>query len=152
MADTGSQQRRTDLLEQMLYLIDEVTALREVMSRMHESQITNTERGPSVKQRYGAIIMRDSNELLPALKKLVGVKRTKKKRNRDWNQIPLEEILSELKSARQSVVETILALDETHWNQEITSGINVYQLLLNASHKDADTLREIAQLLYRDFS
>lgn len=96
--------------------------------------------------------MRDSNELLPALKKLVGVKRTKKKRNRDWNQIPLEEILSELKSARQSVVETILALDETHWNQEITSGINVYQLLLNASHKDADTLREIAQLLYRDFS
>ncbi|MCY4000667.1 MAG: hypothetical protein OXF84_07675 [Bacteroidetes bacterium] len=152
MADTGSQQRRTDLLEQMRYLIDEVTALREVMSRMHESQITNTERGPSVKQRYGAIIMRDSNELLPALKKLVGVKRTKKKRNRDWNQIPLEEILSELKSARQSVVETILALDETHWNQEITSGINVYQLLLNASHKDADTLREIAQLLYRDFS
>ncbi len=152
MADTGSQQRRTDLLEQMRYLIDEVTALREVMSRMHESQITNTERGPSVKQRYGAIIMRDSNELLPALKKLVGVKRTKKKRNRDWNQIPLEEILSELKSARQSVVETILALDETHWNQEITSGINVYQLLLNASHKDADTLREIAQLLYHDFS
>ncbi|MCY4223657.1 MAG: hypothetical protein OXF06_02370 [Bacteroidetes bacterium] len=152
MADTGSQQRRTDLLEQMRYLIDEVTALREVMSRMHESQITNTERGPSVKQRYGAIIMRDSNELLPALKKLVGVKRTKKKRNRDWNQIPLEEILSELKSARQSVVETILSLDETHWNQEITSGINVYQLLLNASHKDADTLREIAQLLYRDFS
>ena len=43
-------------------------------------------------------------------------------------------------------METILALDETHWNQEITSGINVYQLLLNASHKDADTLRGLVWL------
>jgi len=152
MSDPGSQQRRTDLLEQMRYLIDEITALREVIPRMHESQITNTDQGPSVKQCYGAIIMRDSNELLPALKKLTGVRRTKKIRDRDWNRIPLPEILSELEYARQSVVETLLILDETDWNREVDSGINVYQLLLNASHKDADTLRDIAQLLYRDFS
>ena len=152
MSDTSSQQRRTNLLEQMRYLIDEITALRDVMSRMHESQITNTERGPSVKQCYGSIIMRDNNELLPALKKLTGVKRTKKMRDRDWNRIPLEEILSELEIARQSVVETIVAVDETDWNQEVSLGMNVYQLLLSASHKDADTLRQIAQLLYRDFS
>ncbi|MCY4171482.1 MAG: hypothetical protein OXF08_07775 [Bacteroidetes bacterium] len=152
MPDSGSEFRRTELIDQMRYLIDEISALRQVISRMHEAQITNTDRGLSVKQYYGSIIMRDKNELLPALKKLQGTKKSRKARNKDWNRIPISEILTEVEKARQRVIQIALKLDLKDWMQEVSDGKNVYDLILTATHQDADALREIAQLLYRDHS
>ncbi len=150
MLNLGSDDRRTELLEQMRYLIDEIRALRQVMSRMHEAQITNTDRGLSVKQGYGSIIMRDKNELLPALKKLCGSQKSKKTRNRDWNQIPLNDILTEVEKARQLVIKVAAKINPEDWTKEVTDGMNLYEFLMIATQRDADTLREIAQLLYRD--
>jgi len=152
MADLGSEHRRTELIEQMRYLIDEISALRQILSCMHEPQITNTDRGLSVKQQYGSIIMRDKNELLPALKTLHGSSKTRKAKNREWNQIPISDILTEVKKARQLVIQVAVKLKPEDWTQVVTDGMNVYEFLLMATHKDADTLREIAQLLYRDYS
>ena len=140
------------MLGQLRYLLDEVAALQQVTALMHEAQITNVERGASVKQCYGAIIMRDRNELLPALQNLLGRKKSGMAREKDWNGLSIEQILKEVEMARQSVIEAADALDAKDWDQEITDGVNVYRLLLHASHKDADALREVAQQLYRDHS
>ncbi len=152
MSESSSEQYRADLLGQLRYLLDEVAALQQVTALMHEAQITNVERGASVKQCYGAIIMRDRNELLPALQNLLGRKKSGMAREKDWNGLSIEQILKEVEMARQSVIEAADALDAKDWNQEITDGVNVYRLLLHASHKDTDTLREVAQKLYRDHS
>ena len=152
MCEQGLEQRRIDMLDQLRYLLDEIAALRQMTSRMHEEWITNIEGGPSVKQCYGAIIMRDRNETLPALKKLLGHRRSKKFRDADWNRLPMEEILTEVEKARHSVIEAADKLDAMDWTQEVADGVDVYELLLSATHKDTDTLRNVAQKLYRDYS
>ncbi|MCY3488177.1 MAG: hypothetical protein OXH34_07015 [Bacteroidetes bacterium] len=144
--------RRGDLLDQLNYLLDEIASLRSITSRLHEAQITNTERGPSVKQCYGSIIMRDRNEILPALEKLYRGKRSRAAKEVDWNRRPMEEILTEVEAARQSVIAAAGRLKPQDWTQEVADGMDVYQLLLEASHADADTLREVAQKLYRSHS
>lgn len=144
--------RRGDLLDQLSYLLDEIASLRSIASRLHEAQITNTERGPSVKQCYGAIVMRDRNEILPALEKLCGEKRSRAMKEVDWNRRPTEEILTEVEVARQAVIAAAGRLKPQDWTQEVAAGVNVYQLLLKASHADADTLREVAQKLYRSYA
>lgn len=144
--------RRGDLLDQLSYLLDEIASLRSIASRLHEAQITNTERGPSVKQCYGAIVMRDRNEILPALEKLCGGKRSRVMKEVDWNRRPTEEILTEVEVARQAVIAAAGRLKPQDWTQEVAAGVNVYQLLLKASHADADTLREVAQKLYRSYA
>lgn len=144
--------RRGDLLDQLSYLLDEIASLRSIVSRLHEAQITNTERGPSVKQCYGAIVMRDRNEILPVLEKLCGGKRSRVMKEVDWNRRPTEEILTEVEAARQAVIAVAGRLKPQDWTQEVAEGVNVYQLLLKASHTDADTLREVAQKLYRSYA
>ncbi|MYB91698.1 MAG: hypothetical protein F4019_07400 [Rhodothermaceae bacterium] len=144
--------RRGELLDQLNYLLDEIVSLRSITSRLHEAQITNTERGPSVKQCYGSIIMRDRNEILPALEKLYREKRSRAAAEVDWNRRPMEEILTEVEAARQSVIAAAGRLKPQDWTQEVADGMDVYQLLLRASHADADTLREVAQKLYRSHS
>ena len=141
--------RRGELLDQLNYLVDEIVSLRSIVSRLHEAQITNTERGPSVKQCYGAIIMRDRNEILPALEKLCMGKRSRAVKDVDWNRRPMENILTEVEAARQAVIAAAERLKPQDWTQEVAEGMDVYQLLLEASHTDADTLREVAQQLYR---
>jgi len=150
MPELRSEQRRTDLLDQLRYLLDEIVALRQVTSRMHEAQITNTDQGPSVKQFYGSIIMRDRNEILPALNKLRGRKRSRIMRDKDWNLLPIEEILADVEKARRKVIEVASGIDPQDWVREIADGVDVYQFLLTVSHDDADTLRSVAQRLYRD--
>ncbi|MCY4158167.1 MAG: hypothetical protein OXE92_02790 [Bacteroidetes bacterium] len=152
MSEPDLEQLRADLLEQLCYMLDEIASLRQVTSRMHEAQITNTERGLSVKQCYGAIIMRDRNEILPALQKLSGCKRFRKVRNKEWNHLSMEEILTEVEKARQEVIEFVTKLDLHDWTLEVADGMDVYQFLLTVSHHDADTLRSVAQQLYRDYS
>lgn len=146
---TETAHLRHTLIDQLHYLIDEVRALRQVALRLHEEQITNIEQGPSVKQCYGKIIMRDRNEVLPRLKKLCGYKSSKPANPVDWNSIPIDEILSHVEKARQSVIKVAGKLDEKYWNQEVEHETDVYRLLLNALHDDADTLREVARKLYR---
>ncbi|MCY3595288.1 MAG: hypothetical protein OXH01_08660 [Bacteroidetes bacterium] len=146
------ERRRGELLDQLNYLLDEIASLRGITSRLHEAQITNTERGPSVKQCYGSIIMRDRNEILPALEKLYGGKRSRAAKEVDWNRRPMEEILTEVEAVRQSVIAAAGRLKPQDWTQEVADGMDVYQLLLRASHADADTLREVAQKLYRSHS
>ena len=152
MSEPESEERRGDLLDQLSYLLDEIVSLRSITSRLHEAQITNTERGPSVKQCYGTIIMQDRNEILPALEKLSRGKHPQTVKEVDWNHRPMEEILTEVEAARQAVIAAAGRLKPQDWTQEVVEGMDVYQLLLRASHNDADTLREVAQKLYRSHS
>lgn len=146
------KRRRGELLDQLNYLLDEIASLRGITSRLHEAQITNTERGPSVKQCYGSIIMRDRNEILPALEKLHRGKRSRSVKDMDWNRRPIEEILTEVEAARRAVIAAAGRLKPQDWTQEVAEGMDLYQFLLEASHTDADTLREVAQKLYRSHS
>ena len=141
--------RRGELLDQLNYLLDEIASLRSITSRLHEAQITNTERGLSVKQYYGSIIMRDRNEILPVLEKLYGGKCSRAVKEVDWNRRPMEKILTEVEAARQAVIAAAKRLKPQDWTQEVAQGTDVYQLLLEVSHTDTDILRAVAQKLYR---
>ncbi len=145
----ADRQRRGELLSQLRYLLEEIASLRSITSRLYEAQITYTERGPSVKQCYGAIIMRDRNEIIPALERLSRKRSRRAMKEKDWNRIPMEEILAEMEKARQAVIDTVTGLKIEDWAQEVADGMDVYQFLLRVSQYDADTLREIAQKLYR---
>ncbi len=149
MSDPKADQQRGELLSQLCYLLEEIASLRSITSRLYEAQITYTERGPSVKECYGAIIMRDRNEVLPALERLSRRKSRRAMKGKDWNHIPMEEILAEMEKARQAVIDAVTGLKIEDWAQEVADGIDVYQFLLRVSQDDADTLREIAQKLYR---
>lgn len=145
----ADRQRRGELLSQLRYLLEEIASLRSITSRLYEAQITYTERGPSVKQCYGTIIMRDRNEVLPALERLSRKRSRRAMKEKDWNRIPMEEILAEMEKARQAVIDAVTGLKIKDWAQEVADGMDVYQFLLRVSQDDADTLREIAQKLYR---
>ncbi len=145
----ADRQRRGELLSQLRYLLEEIASLRSITSRLYEAQITYTERGPSVKQCYGTIIMRDQNEVLPALERLSRRRSRRAMKEKDWNRIPMEEILAEMEKARQAVIDAVTGLKIKDWAQEVADGMDVYQFLLRVSQDDADTLREIAQKLYR---
>lgn len=140
---------RSAVLDQLRYLIDEIAALRQISPRLHESQITNTDRGPSVKQCYGAIIMRDRNRILPALINISGRKFNPKALSVDWNSMPMKDILAQVESARRSVIDVAENLSIEAWSQQITEGKDVFQFLLTASQQDTDTLRTVAERLYR---
>ena len=140
---------RYSLIDQLRLLIDEINVLRQMASSLHEEQITNTERGPSVKQCYGKIIMRDRNELLPKLKKIGGYKNSKPTDPVDWNSIPMEEIFFHMEKARRSVIKAVGKLNEKQWEQEVKQGMDVYGLLLEAVHDDVELFRDITQQLYR---
>ncbi len=142
---------RSAVLDQLRYLIDEIAALRQISPRLHESQITNTDRGPSVKQCYGAIIMRDQNKILPALKTLSGRKVTPEALSMDWNSVPIKDILVQVESVRRSVIEAAEDLSVEAWSQQVTEGMDVGQFLLTASQHDTDTLRTVAERLYRSW-
>lgn len=148
---TDSNPLRDVLIDQLHFLIDEIEVLCEMATAtpLNEKQITNTDRGPSVKQCYGQIIMRDRNKLLPVLKKLNGHKKFKPTDSVDWNSISMQEIFSQIKKARQSVIKAAEKLDEKQWNQEVKDGKNVYRLLVRAVIDDVDILRDVAQQLYR---
>ncbi len=152
MSETKLDHRRDDLLNQLRYLIDEVAALRQMISRMHEAQISNTERGPSVKQCYGKIITRDRNETLPVLNQLSGHTCSAVSQNEDWNSLPIEDILTEVETNRQAVIRAVTKLNPEEWSREVSDGVDVYKFLLSATHHDADMLREVAQKLYRSMS
>ncbi len=145
------EERRGDLLDQLTYLLEEITSLRKIASRLYEAQITNTERGPSVKQCYGTIIMRDRNEILPVLEKLLNEKRSRAVKEKDWNCISIDEILAELETSRRAVISAVGRLKPQDWAHEVEGGMDVYHLLFKASHSDADILREVAQKLYRSY-
>ncbi len=149
MPDPKADRQRRELLSQLRYLLAEIASLRSITSRLYEAQITYTERGPSVKECYGAIIMRDRNEVLPALERLSRRKSRRAMKGKDWNRIPMGEILAEMEKARQAVIDAVTGLKIEDWAQEVADGIDVYQFLLRVSQDDADTLREIAQKLYR---
>ena len=149
MSDPKADQQRGELLSQLRYLLEEIASLRSITSRLYEAQITYTERGPSVKQCYGAIIMRDRNEVLPALERLSQRRSRRAMKEKDWNRIPMEEILAEMEKVRQAVIDAVTGLKIEDWAQEVADGMDVYQFLLRVSQDDADTLREIAQKLYR---
>ncbi len=151
MPEPDPARYRGEVLDQLRYLIDEIAALREISPRMHESQITNTDRGLSVKQCYGAIIMRDRNRILPALKNISGRKIAQKAVSEDWNSIPMKDILVQVESARRSVIEAAEDLSMEAWSQQITDGMDVGQFLLTASQHDTDTLRTVAERLYRSW-
>ena len=142
-------ERRSGVLDQLHYLLEEITALKPMLSRMHEEQIIDEQRGPSVKQCYGAIVMRDRNLILPTLNKHFGIRESEAFQSRDWNRLPIEEILAEVAGARKAVIKAAEKLVSDDWTREIANGMDVYHFLLTVSHKDADTLREIAQKLYR---
>lgn len=149
MPELGLEHRRSELLDQLRYLVDEITALRRILSRLHEAHITNSERGPSVKECFGAIIMRDRTKILPELKKLVGGKIPHTDQEIEWNTLPIQEILTQVEEARTDVIAAVMKLDAEQWIQEVEPDADLYTFLLEASHKDADTLREIALQLYR---
>jgi len=71
-------------------------------------------------------------------------------RDKDWNLLPIEEILADVEKARRKVIEVASGIDPQDWVREIADGVDVYQFLLTVSHDDADTLRSVAQRLYRD--
>ena len=149
MPEPDPARSRSAVLDQLRYLIDEITALRKISPRLNESQITNTDRGLSVKQCYGAIIMRDRNKILPALKNISGRKITPKASSVDWNTLPMNDILVQVESARRSVIEVAENLSSEAWSRQITEGEDVFQFLLTASQQDTDTLRTVAERLYR---
>ena len=149
MPEPDPARSRSAVLDQLRYLIDEIAALRQISARLNESQITNTERGLSVKQCYGAIIMRDRNKILPALKNISGLTITPKASSVDWNSIPMKDILVQVESARRSVIEVVENLSSEAWSQQITEGEDVFQFLITASQQDTDTLRTVAERLYR---
>ena len=140
---------RNAVLDQLRYLIDEIAALRQISPRLHESQLTNTDRGPSVKQCYGEIIMRDRNKILPALKNISTRRITPEDLSVDWNSMPMKDILVQVESARRSVIEVAENLSSEAWSQQVTEGVDVFQFLLTASQHDTDTLRTVAERLYR---
>ncbi len=151
MTEPDPARRRGAVLDQLRYLIDEIAALRQISPRLHESQITNTDRGPSVKQCYGAIITRDRNKILPALKNMSGRKIAPKALSVDWNSIPMKDILVQVESARRSVIAAAENLSMEAWSQQITDGVDVYKFLLTSLQHDTDTLRTVAERLYRSW-
>jgi len=149
MPEPDPARSRSAVLDQLRYLIDEIAALRQISPRLHESQITNTDRGPSVKQCYGAIITRDRSKILPALKNISGRKIPSEALSVDWNSVPIMDILVQVESARRSVIEAAENLSSEAWSQQIMEGEDVFQFLLTASQQDTDTLRTVAERLYR---
>ena len=149
MPEPDPARSRSAVLDQLRYLIDEIAALRRISARLHESQITSTDRGPSVKQCYGAIIMRDRNKILPALKNISGREITPKAPSVDWNSMSIKDILVQVESARKSVIEVAENLSSDAWSQKVTEGVDVFQFLLTASQQDTDTLRTVAERLNR---
>ncbi len=144
---------RAKLLDQLRYLLDEVVAMEPVLDRLHEAELGIRERGPSVKECYGALIAWDRGRLIPELNRLNGtVTGQEECVEPDWNALPLRKILGEVNKVRSVVVDQVAALNAARWTGRISLGdeaYDVYGLVHRTIQHDVRMLRTIAECLHQ---
>lgn len=120
---------RVSLLDQLAYLIDEVTAVQAVIHRVSEPlQVARpTGQEPSIRELYGLIVHRTEDELLPWVRALAAGEMPEGSTQPDevwlagatWNDVPMDTILERVTTARQALLDRLRALPETAWNRPL---------------------------------
>lgn len=153
--------RREALIEQVAYLIDEVTALEGLLNRVPDSVLSEKPMGKwSIKEVLGHLADCDRDIFLPRLKTICkephpefeNIDQDRLVEESAWNDRSLEEILRALKEERYAVVDYLRSVPEEQW---IRSGVfpngkdrTIFDVAYYISQHDAHHLRSIAMLLH----
>ena len=144
-------QLRAALLDQLRYLLYEVTAMEPMVDRLHEGELGRRTRGPSVKECYGALIAWDQKHVLPELERLTGMPVSNTDNAKaDWNLLPLRRILSDVNKVRRTVVRLVALLSAAKWTMRVDlddGTCDVYGLIHRTIQHDAAMLRTVAEHL-----
>ena len=135
---------RKAVLDQLSYLLEEIEAMNPVMGRLHEAELINSERGPSVKECYGAIVEWDRGKVLPA----VGGEKKTDLSEVNWNGQSLQGILARVAAEREQVILLCSGLGDERWEQSEGPG-SIRALLYATIQHDTNMLRKVAEQLHR---
>lgn len=153
--------RRTALLEQLTYLIDEIEVLKGIVHRVPE--VVQTARPPgeafSMRETYGLLAALDTEVHRPRLRRLSAEDEpaldpadpAALAAAADWNERPIADLLDDVQAARRTLVEALEALPPEAWARTATLGgarLDVYALALGIARQDADLLRPVGYRLH----
>lgn len=152
---------RTALLDQLGYLIDEIDALQNVVDGLPD-QIKNDRPAPdtlTMKEIYGAIATLDVDVRRPRILRIIdeteptlhSVEIDDEVRDAGWNERPMDDILDQVKDARQALIDALKALSMDDWHQTATvddASVTIFDLVHKMTQADADRLRDLGYRLH----
>lgn len=152
---------RTALLDQLAYLIDEIDALQNVVDGLPD-QIKNDRPTPdalTMKEIYGALATLDAEIRRPRILRIIDddvptlhpTDIDEEVRNAGWNDRPMDEILDQVKDARQALVDALKALSTEKWHQTASlddTEVTIFDLVHEMTQSDADRLRDLGYRLH----
>lgn len=152
---------RTALLDQLAYLIDEIEALQNVVGALPDT-IKNDRPAPdtlTMKEIYGALATLDAEIRRPRILQMMeggnptfeSVDVDEEIRDGGWNDQEMDDILEQVKDARQALVDALKVLSVDQWHQTATlddTSVTVFDLVHQMTQADADRLRDLGYRLH----
>lgn len=152
---------RTALLDQLAYLIEEIDALQAVVGGLPDP-IKNDRPAPdtlTMKEIYGALATLDAEVRRPRILQMMdggdptfeSVDIDEEVRDAGWNERQMDDILDQVKDARQALVDALKALSVDKWHQTATmddTTVTVFDLVHRMTQADANRLRDLGYRLH----
>lgn len=152
---------RTALLDQLAYLIDEIEALQDVVGDLPDP-VKNDRPAPdtlTMKEIYGALATLDAEVRRPRILQMIeednptfeSITIDDEVRSGAWNDRPMDDILDQVKDARQALVDAVKALSVDQWHRTATiddASVTVFDLVHQMTQEDADRLRNLGYRLH----
>ncbi len=152
---------RVALLDQLVYLIDEVEALKAVVDRIPEPLQEGRPPGEtlSIKETYGLLAALDEAVHRPRLERIMAeedpvfenVDEAALVGQEDWNALPMVAILERVQQARRRLAGLLRALPAEAWGRPFRLGaerLDVHALVHRVTQRDADLLRPVGYRLH----
>lgn len=153
--------RRSTLLGQLEYLVDEIEALEEVIGRVPEGVLSGRPTGHelSIKELYGILALADEEIFPDYIEAMVEGEEPKLSVPDDkalaareaWEEAAIEDILARLRQARAAIVEQLRDLPEEAWDRRATADgveIDLYGLARYIAQRDTTILRVVGTRLH----
>ena len=140
MTELDPGQQREELLDQLSYLLDEIHATRPFLDRLEAAPPVFSNREPSVKACYGALVEWDIERVLPALRGHAETVRTKPQ---PWDDHSVKDIIERVELTRREVLTAARGLDPAVWGDEL------HDILYATVQHDVDMLRSVAVQMHR---
>ena len=149
LSDTSS------LIDQLLYLVDELGAQRPFFERISESILSERPPdGPSIRDLYDEMLIREQRFSISVIEYSTRARSTGSESpiqsDPEAEIATIDELLSGIMAARSENVAAMPDPDSNDWNKDIIVDGNSATLLERAYHlalSDADTLRAISTQL-----
>lgn len=159
--DPQRESARHALLEQLAYLVDEVTALQGLVARVPEPVLEGRPLPgePTLKEMFGLLAACDEHVFLPQFKRMVAeeepvfdaVDEPQLVAATAWNEWAMPSLLERIRDARSRLVDFLSALPEREWTRTGRFGGEVYDVYSRAYHvtqHDLDVLRTVGMRLH----